>query len=517
MRILVVSLLRLGDLLMAAPVLSQLKRQYPNAKIDVLINPQARAAIELMDSINVAHVFERDLLQEGLLDAQRPIMESFFRVDRLVHRLNGLNYDLLINLTHNRLSGWLCGAIEATEKMGLWFDGKSKAQFHSAWFKYLNDNADIRGVDTFHFVDVFRFGVGLTAQGAKISWRKSESSETEAQKCLHGLGEFVALQPFTSETKKEWPASAWVKFVQQMKNKTSSVDFLLLAAPQEASRAQDLHRQMMDAGIEVRVAICSLQSVPAILNQAKILITGDTSIKHIAAGAACEVVELSLGSSDWKRTGIYKEGAYILQPKTECAPCSHSSLCDKPQHLCALQLPADLVAEVTGAIFNNAKSEIAAIGARFPQVDIRKTTFSGSGYWQTVEIGRNLELRDVREWLGRLTTKMILQGEHFKVIGEFGSEASRLGHWMRNQFPQVGQDKWRGLLDEAASQVGEEFGRAEDAKERFLKLMKESHKMNMVNISEMRQLQEKVSEVGHRLDIHQKLVRSLRYSIEEAI
>ncbi len=517
MRILVVSLLRLGDLLMSAPVLAQLKKQYPDAKIDVLINPQARAALGLIDGINVAHIFDRDLLQEGLMDAQRPILESFFRLDRLVHRLNGLNYDLLINLTHNRLSGWLCGAIQAEEKMGLWFDERSKAQFHSAWFKYLNDNADLRGVDTFHFVDVFRFGIGLAGQRTQVSWVSHKEGQEEAERHLSGMGRFIAIQPFTSEEKKEWPASSWVECAKILKKEDSSMGLVILAAPNEAGRAQELGQLMAEAGVEVRSAVCSLTSVPYILNRASVLITGDTSIKHIAASCSCKVVELSLGSSDWKRTGVYKEGAYILQPKLECAPCSHSAECHKPSHLCAEQLPAQLVAEVTAAVEISSEDRISRAVGMYPHVDVRRTTFAESGYWQTIEIGRELELRDVREWLGRLTTKLILQGEHFKAIGEFGSEASRLGQWMRSQFPQVAQDKWRGLLDQAANQVGDEYDRAEDAKIKLSMLMKESLKLNMVNISEMRRLQDKVSEVGHRLDIHRQLVRSLRYTIEEAI
>ncbi|MBK8203900.1 MAG: hypothetical protein IPK68_16820 [Bdellovibrionales bacterium] len=121
MKILVVSLLRIGDVLMALPMLQGLRQAHPGAEIHLLVNTTASSLAPLVDFVRW-HYFDRSNLQLGLGDYDHSLFDSFHKLSATVDNLNQHSFDLLINVTQNRLSGWLCSAIHARDKIGLIID-----------------------------------------------------------------------------------------------------------------------------------------------------------------------------------------------------------------------------------------------------------------------------------------------------------------------------------------------------------------------------------------------------------
>src|SRR4051812_44844975 len=100
MKILVVSLLRLGDILLATSVLRSLKRENPKAEIHILINGQFQAVTNLIPHVTKVFSFDRDGIQQIIGTADRSLLEAYFRVEDLVEQLQTEQYDKVINLTH---------------------------------------------------------------------------------------------------------------------------------------------------------------------------------------------------------------------------------------------------------------------------------------------------------------------------------------------------------------------------------------------------------------------------------
>src|SRR5690606_16634742 len=119
MKVLVTSLLRLGDLLMAAPALELLKRRYPGCQLHVVINPESKPIGALIPAVDKYHVFNRNELQGQLASPQSPLIKPVDDLLRWVDELNSERFDLVVNLTHNHLSGRLCALLQAPHKIGL--------------------------------------------------------------------------------------------------------------------------------------------------------------------------------------------------------------------------------------------------------------------------------------------------------------------------------------------------------------------------------------------------------------
>ena len=518
MKILAMSLLRLGDVFLAAPALAGIKRKYPHAEIHGLVNRQTLPASGLIGEVDHWHVFERDLLQNALADVNSPILEPFFRLESLLEKLRAENYDLVLNFTHNRLSGWLCGAIEAGQTIGLALNGQGRPRFGSSWFQFLNDKAEDRGSENFHYSDIFWFGAGLNREPRQWRWQTTMRAKQEAQNIIKEKPKIIAMQPFTSETKKEWGTEHWCQTLKILKMQQAEHEYIILAAPSERERCDHFILALLEHNIVATPAICSLMTAVEILNQTELLITGDTSIKHLAAASPAQVIELSLGSSDWRRTGIYKDGAYIVQPQVDCAPCPHSSPCSQKAHHCGMTVAPDFMAKLVTAVLekdHQAIEILAKNNARY--VEIYKTGFSGGGYWQCLPLGRALDAHDLRQLLDKLTSKMLLQGEHLDLLGCYGTEAYRLGEWLQQQYPQLDIATWRRLIEGVESDNKNFQLTADDALKRLQSLVVESRKSSMVELKEMRHLQAKVEEISRRLEIRHRLVRSLKDVVEEAL
>jgi len=89
--------------------------------------------------------------------------------------------------------------------------------------------------------------------------------------------------------------------------------------------------------------ICDLQEVQQYLKDAELLITGDTSIKHIAAQIGTPIIEIAIGSSDPQKTGAFSKNKTVLQTMVPCAPCGHSQACFQKSHVCAEEITVDAV------------------------------------------------------------------------------------------------------------------------------------------------------------------------------
>lgn len=426
MKILVVSLLRVGDVLLALPLFAALKRAHPEAEIHLLCNDSAGGLQPLLPDIHF-HLFERKEIQQGLGEYQRPFFDSYYLVKELITELSALKFDRVINLTQNRLSGYICGAITATDKAGLVMSRNGSASFGSTWFSYLNDYVAAGGKEVFHYSDIFSYGTGYTPPN-EVNLPEVATGVAEAERILgNSAGPVILIQALTSDEKKNWSLKLWAEALGLLQLKFPATRFLLLGAPFEEDRLTQLREAVLTAGVRAELAICSLPGALSLLRRADLLLTGDTSIKHLASVTNIPVVELCLGSSDFRKTGIYRKGNVIVQSKVPCAPCSHLSACEQAQHLCAERLSPAAVALVATSCLTRDWNSLKVVAEEFgPEIEIFRTQFSQSGYWLAEPVVGTNATATVKRHLEKSTWKLMLEREHLRPLGEFGSEARRL-------------------------------------------------------------------------------------------
>lgn len=466
MKILALSLLRIGDVVLSAPALRGMSELYPDAEIHLLVNSQASQIAELLPYIKRVVLFDRDLLQKGLGESSVPVFESYERLTSLVDQLNAEDYDLVINFTHSRLSGWLMSVLRGKRKLGLSFDATGAASFGSSWFKFLNSQVDADGRETFHFSDIFRFSLGLRERPAFPPLVETDGGMTEANTFLEssGLGEraFIAVQPLTSDPKKNWGLEKFATALNQFARRHPSVEIVVLGAPYERERLAPFVDVLLRDGLRAHLAITSFVGAFSLVARAHLLLTCDTSIKHLASSTKTPVVELSLGSSDYHRTGAYRQGSVIIQSREACAPCSHSKNCHRDAQYCASRLPADLVAMVASEVFMKRRFQLRTLAEEYVEwADVLVVENSESGFWAAYSVTESFSEENIGRWIDLTARKIWLQSgaDGERTTEYFGSEVLKLTRLLRSIHGNVSEFEWRHLLGEFEAQARSVEGR----------------------------------------------------------
>lgn len=339
MKILVLSLLRLGDVIQQGSLLKGLRRQYPEAEIHLLLNRQFSQVEKILDGVVDRYIyFDRDALQKGLGEIGYNVLWSYSHLESLISRLNAESYDMAINLTHNKLSGYLLGALQIKEKRGLYQQNGRFQGLSNRWLRYFNDRFSGTHNSLFHYVELLGNAFGIPVDSQEVTGSTEKSSKRT---------KLVLLQCLTSDTKKNWGLERF----NQLKRiiEVSLVDYkvCVLGAPFEREK-------LLEVFAEKDLLICDLVEAREHLKSAALLVTGDTSIKHLAAQAGSPIVEIVIGSSDAIKTSAFSKQTVILQSQIPCAPCGHTQSCSQASHLCAEDISVERVFE---AVWNQLSGE----------------------------------------------------------------------------------------------------------------------------------------------------------------
>lgn len=382
MKILVVSLLRLGDLVLQTPALTALKRRFPRAELHLLTNDCNHGMVDLLPQVDQVHYFPRALLQKGLCSIDTPTTWAPHYLTEFVAGLNTQGFHLAVNLTHNRLSGHLMNMIDADEKEGLLLAPQALPFFGSKWFRYLNSFSTVYRGPRFHYADIYQWAVGSEISHP-FELCETQAGQAEAERFAQELGEkkFIAIQAFTSDIKKNWLNTHWSETIFQIQSANPNLAIVLLGAPAERERLEQINNRNIAI-----IATPTLAGALSILKRASYLISVDTSIKHLAAAVGLKTLELSLGSSDFRSTGTYLPGSHILSSKEACAPCPHSARCSRLHHDCSISLQPDLVASVFQAVLVNDTAKLVSVAQKHQDsVNISRVE-SSFGFWMAAPI-----------------------------------------------------------------------------------------------------------------------------------
>ncbi len=509
MKILVMSLLRLGDFIQILPVIEGLKQKHPDAEIDVWVHaPVSKSLGHLIPSINHWWALDRDELQAGLGRADLPLLTSFDVLREQCDEINHRNYDLIINVTQTRFSAWLLGYLRCKTKLGLGFNPRGQAEFHSPWFRYLDQHADPSVKDVFHYTDVFMYACDLGESERVWNLRPTEKGHEELKALGLPRENVIAVQPLTSDEKKNWGLERWAECLIEVSRRNPECHFVILGAPSERAKLEDLFHRLN--GVPFTPAIVSLDGALAVLNQSEMLITGDTSIKHLANAASCQVIELALGPSDHRRTGIYKEGALILSGRTECAPCPHSSPCHQASHRCAENLRPDVVARIIECQRKNL--DLVKLARDHKDIALRRTHFLGIGFWYALDLHESWPVT-ISRWIERSTWKFTLAPKRKGPVPAVGSEAYGIYHALRELHPD---GNFQPVLAHLDFLEKDQSRTSSGDQEIFARLKAEAQREKTLDLSRLRSVQTRLESETQARSIRSKIIRTLKSHLAES-
>jgi len=495
MKILVINLLRLGDMIMTVPVINGLAAKRADAQIDVLTFKTVAALKPMNPNVRRWWTLDRDELQAGLGRSDLPLLSSFAVLQEQLDAINAEKYDLIINLTQTHFSAWIAGYLKSGDRLGLNYDLKGLPHFYSPWFRYLDQHAAESVEDVFHHTDIFAHACGLGEFARDWKMKSSPGGEKEADSLKLGAGETIVLQLFTSDPKKNWPMENWIEFVRGIRMDKPGVQLVALGSPQEKEKLEEF---IHAAKAGVIPAILSLDGALALLNRAQLLVTGDTSIKHLANAGRAKVIELCIGWSDWRRTGIYKADSLILQGGQ------------------GLTIPVAAVQHAAAALMTGDWAAVNSAAQFFaPETRFVRSRELSAGFWFGQELSQVSHERMVSNLVERCAWKISLNRERQSEFSQFGSEGVSLRRELRELIPGEAEQPVLAHLDFLEKQEG---ARSQAVNHELEVLRRERPvRTELLDIASFRKRQIELEFAYQHLQHKTKLIRTLKSNWTECL
>ncbi len=300
-RILIIRPSALGDVCRSVPVLVSLRRAYPTARIDWLVQDTFAEAIANHPDLSGVIPFPRARFS-GL-------WKPWVLADaaRWVWAIRREGYDMVIDCQGLARSGMIAGCSGAARRIG-YADAKELA-----WLA-LNERVD--APVSMHTVDRM-LALSETA-GADVVrdmrlYPSPEAFEAVRRDPALPAGRYAVLAPTSRWPGKLWPGQAFADAGARLLAHPAIDALVLVGADNERPQCGPLlDLAAREPRVIDRIGRTSIGELMAVVGDAVLLIANDSAALHIAVGMDTPTVAL-YGPTDVGRVGPYRRDADVLQ------------------------------------------------------------------------------------------------------------------------------------------------------------------------------------------------------------
>ena len=314
--ILIVKLSAIGDVVHTLPLLEVLRKNFPEARIDWVVEEEASRIIDGHNDIDHVIVSHRKSWQKSLL---KPGGRSSVLRDirEFLRKLRSQEYDLIIDVQGLFKSGILTGLSKGRRKIGF-TGGREGSSFFLTepphFFDY-NLHALDRYLKAAEYLDC-----RCDSWKGDIPIRPSDKRVVEQLLSENRLDNerLLAINPMARWKTKLWEPARFARLADMIA-KESSARVIFTGGPQDRAVVDEIVAQMESSPVNL-TGRTSLKALAHLYSRCRLLITTDTGPMHIAAAMGTPVVALFGPTAPW-RTGPYGKTHVVIREDMECSPC----------------------------------------------------------------------------------------------------------------------------------------------------------------------------------------------------
>ncbi|MBI4985073.1 MAG: putative lipopolysaccharide heptosyltransferase III [Rhodocyclales bacterium] len=316
-RALVIKLRHHGDVLLASPVFTALKRAAPQCEIDALVYADTAPMLEGHPAIAAIHGIDRNWKRLGPL--ARAAAEW-----RVLSALRSRRYDLVVHLTEHRRGAWIARLTGARWAVAPKRPGQDRF-WRGSFSHFYGQPANARRHMVERNLDALRrIGLQPAAADKPVHLVPGAGAEERVTKLLapHGLAErrFVLLHMTSRWLFKCWPAVNVAALADALQARGLAV--VVTAAPDAAEKA--LIAAVLPA---VRTPVVdlsgllSLKELAALTARACLFVGVDSAPMHIAAAMGTPTVAIfgPSGELEWGPWNVAHR--VVASDAHPCRPC----------------------------------------------------------------------------------------------------------------------------------------------------------------------------------------------------
>ena len=337
--VLVVVTRRIGDVLLATPLIRSVKRAWPHCSLDVLVFAGARGVIAANPDVRrVLTIAERP----GLLEHLDFAVQLTRRYDVALSAVPGDRPTLYAFLAGR----WRAGLLLPARKEA-W-----KRHLLHRWVPFDEQNTH---TVLMHLALADALGIPRVSE-VTVSWTPEDSRQVDA--LLGARGPIAALHTYPKFNYKMWHRTGWVEVAQWLAARGYRIVLTGGADPAELAYVTDLARGM-PAGTLNAAGRLTLGGSGCLVARSSVYVGPDTALTHVAAALGVPTVAFygptdpvkwgpwpkdhGASANPWQRLGSQAAGRVrLVQGIAPCAPCNKEG-CERNVASfsdCLLALPA---------------------------------------------------------------------------------------------------------------------------------------------------------------------------------
>lgn len=324
--ILVVQLRRLGDVILTTPALEALKKRYPGAKLDFLVEKPGAEAVAGHPAIDEVLVYDA----EGALGALSWAL-----------KVRARKYDWVIDFLANPRTALLTALSGAKVKAGPAHVRRSWAYDHKMVQSPL---AVYAGLEKVRWLK----DLGVTPEDAPVLPRLFVA-ERPAR-----VGNVIGLVPPSRQVTRRWPAESYARLGRLLRDKHGA-RLKVFWGPGEKALAEEVARGI-GAGASVIPETRTIAELGRELAECRLVVTNCNGPKHVAVALGVPTVTIHGSSDPASWTPAHPDHLAVRLEELSCIGCRSNECPYKLE--CMTQLPPERVLTAVESLL--ARTEAAA-------------------------------------------------------------------------------------------------------------------------------------------------------------
>ena len=286
----------LGDIVLALPALTALRKSFPDANITWLIRPEFAPLLKNHPHVTAVSIFDRKLLGKAWFHPR-----AFLSLISFIRRLRSSKFDAVIDLQglfRTASLAWLSGC---KKRFGM---ANTRELAHIFYNHKVAPDPDCT-----HLVDYY-LKIVQTITGSKARAGFVFPHDPDAVDSVGSLlkthdiktGNYAVLIPGSAHNDKCWPIQRFAALADKI---SSHFHFSIIATGTESEKntIENL-KNLANVSIANLAGKTSLTELITLLKAAKLVVTNDTGPGHIAAALAVPLVMI-FGRSNPARVAPY--------------------------------------------------------------------------------------------------------------------------------------------------------------------------------------------------------------------
>ena len=336
-RILLLQCDHMGDALITTAMLPPLRREYPNATIEVLGAPWNKEVFEASPQVDQVHVWHRNRFNPK---------HRFAWVWAVIWwglALRRRQFDLAIDVRGEFPHAVVLWLSSARRRLG--WDAGGGGFLLTDSPEFLPDRPEIESRAA------LLVQLGIRPVAGEAPWRPTfpRPRLPQVDKLLARLdaeqtpnSPRIVLHVGAGTAAKQWPAEHWRELIGRLVFHEQA-QIVLVGGQSDRRIAQEVLEHERPAGVIDFTGMLNISELAVVLGSADLFVGADSGPAHLAAAVGRPVVVLFSGTNNpeqWRPRG---EQVTVVRHPVECSPC-HARRCPLPNHPCMRGLTPSSVA-----------------------------------------------------------------------------------------------------------------------------------------------------------------------------